>query len=263
MFNFKKTKREPDFQIPGFGIEVAAPEPTIEEQIHNDVYSAQELLLAEAKAQLNIGEPFDGEAESRYEKLIELGFSRALPVSGYTQTVAEKKRHAETVKRIEYYSEKYPLNKFINEDAVKKICGKYGLLRASVYDYISDIPVKNQNEIIAFKVRCGDTPGWLSVSSHSYFYDKDTPEWRVKQMHERMQEEFADRKARENDMESGKELQIIAPVEKLDTHNREIKGYRLEIKDPIVLQPVNGGYLIVTSWGLEASDELVMNPKHN
>jgi hypothetical protein len=39
-------------------------------------------------------------------------------------------------------------------------------------------------------------------------------------------------------------------------------GYKLEY-DPIVLQPVKGGYLVVTKWGLEASDEIVTNPTSN
>jgi len=33
--------------------------------------------------------------------------------------------------------------------------------------------------------------------------------------------------------------------------------------DPVVLQPVKGGFLIVTAWGDEASDELVINSINN
>jgi hypothetical protein len=36
-----------------------------------------------------------------------------------------------------------------------------------------------------------------------------------------------------------------------------------EVKDPIVLKPVVGGFLIVTKWGLEASDEITINPNLN
>jgi len=33
--------------------------------------------------------------------------------------------------------------------------------------------------------------------------------------------------------------------------------------DPIVLCRINGGYLIITAWGDEANDELVVNAKNN
>ena len=44
------------------------------------------------------------------------------------------------------------------------------------------------------------------------------------------------------------------------------EGYKLvkkHIPDPVVLQPVKGGYLIITAWGDEASDPLVINPLMN
>lgn len=44
------------------------------------------------------------------------------------------------------------------------------------------------------------------------------------------------------------------------------EGYKLEkkfIPDPVVLQPVKGGYLILTAWGDEASDPLVVNQNFN
>ena len=45
-------------------------------------------------------------------------------------------------------------------------------------------------------------------------------------------------------------------------------GYKLkqvykDIPDPVVLQPVKGGYLILTAWGDEASDPLVINENFN
>lgn len=62
-----------------------------------------------------------------------------------------------------------------------------------------------------------------------------------------------------------KSLLIIAPPHKLYTAGKEVIGHiaTIVIKDPIVLQPVNFGYIIVSSWGLEASDELVVNEINN
>jgi len=48
---------------------------------------------------------------------------------------------------------------------------------------------------------------------------------------------------------------------------KDFKISKIEIPDPVVLKPVYYGgqkhYLIVTAWGLEASDELVVNEKMN
>lgn len=67
------------------------------------------------------------------------------------------------------------------------------------------------------------------------------------------------------------ELEICAPSKDFNLEGYTIvKGVRIvkvEFKDPIVLHPVeyNGKkhYLIVTAWGKEASDELVVNQKFN
>ena len=53
----------------------------------------------------------------------------------------------------------------------------------------------------------------------------------------------------------------------MDISGLELKeGYKLEkkfIPDPVVLQPVKGGYLILTAWGDEASDPIVINEINN
>lgn len=77
-------------------------------------------------------------------------------------------------------------------------------------------------------------------------------------------ESYADAyERRQNEKVKGKDLLIIAPEHKLNTRGKVKEGHILKIKDPIVLQPVDKGYLIVSSWGLEASDELVVNPVSN
>lgn len=53
----------------------------------------------------------------------------------------------------------------------------------------------------------------------------------------------------------------------MDITGLELKeGYKLtkkHIPDPVVLQPIKNGYLIITAWGDEASDELVVNQINN
>jgi hypothetical protein len=62
-------------------------------------------------------------------------------------------------------------------------------------------------------------------------------------------------------------FKICAPKEDFDTRGWEVRdGYRL-VYDPIVLQAVSkdgvDGYLIVTAWGDEATDEIVQNGASN
>ena len=60
-------------------------------------------------------------------------------------------------------------------------------------------------------------------------------------------------------------MQICAPLKDMEVKsNQKVKGYKImDIPDPVVLQPVRGGYLIVCAWGDEASDEIVVNQQMN
>jgi hypothetical protein len=65
-------------------------------------------------------------------------------------------------------------------------------------------------------------------------------------------------------------LEIAAPLKDFNMTGAEVNGFKIskiEIPDPIVLKPVifnnQKHYLIVTAWGLEAADELVVNANHN
>lgn len=61
---------------------------------------------------------------------------------------------------------------------------------------------------------------------------------------------------------------ICAPQKDMDTSDMKIQNRMLvnekePLDDPIVLKAVKGGYLIVTAWGNEASDPLVVNEINN
>ena len=74
-------------------------------------------------------------------------------------------------------------------------------------------------------------------------------------------------------LEEAKAIITEASTKNVDKVNRLeisglklVEGYKLEkkhIPDPVVLQPVKGGYLILTAWGDEASDPLVVNEINN
>jgi hypothetical protein len=95
------------------------------------------------------------------------------------------------------------------------------------------------------------------LCAQSKYYISDIPEKNLTEI-----ENF---KLRQEDM-VGDKLKICASVKDFNTENMQITdGYKLELNlpDPIVLQPVNGGYLIVSKWGLEAEDNSLANEKMN
>jgi hypothetical protein len=60
-------------------------------------------------------------------------------------------------------------------------------------------------------------------------------------------------------------MKIVAPVNMMDMKDKKLDGVRVvnEVKDPIVLVPVDGGNLIVSLWGAEAEIEELQNPNLN
>lgn len=222
----------------------------IEQQLHDDIYSAQDLLLKEATEILNTPDKFKGEVYERLIKLHELGFRNTIDVKETKDAFELKKRQITVKGYIDYYNKTYPLYKFIDEVAVATICQKYALYITDVFRYLADIPAKNQKEIVDFNVKKKDCREiqrglvWHMQNMPSFGYHLD------------------DNKKKE-EMVSGRDLQIIAPESKLDTTGMTKVGHTFVKDDPIVLQPVHGGYLIVTSWGLEAADELIVNKINN
>lgn len=63
-------------------------------------------------------------------------------------------------------------------------------------------------------------------------------------------------------------LKICAPEKDMDIPSTHTKTgnfiiEKIYVPDPVVLQPVKGGFIIVAAWGDEASDDLVINPINN
>jgi hypothetical protein len=230
-------------------------------EIHNEFDSASERLLQEAK-DIVLQDTGKG------DRLRQLGFNNAKPVKeveGVRQAQHDARQLAE---RVSYYSQWYPHNKFITEDAVQKICEKYGLVFADAQYYKGDVPEKNLLEMEKFVLRREDVVKDWAIDLTSGI---------MNHLHRRLlggswgmvRSEWDESSflsyGSEEERSIKKSFKICAPEKDFDTTYLTKKGHRLElnIPDPIVLQPVIGGYLIVTKWGLEASDELVKNEKAN
>jgi hypothetical protein len=260
------------------------------EKIHNEVFSAQDNILAKAKEIIAKEIPADPEKDLRIAKLKDLGFTKAKDVIEWEGRYNERNQAITKRGLIEYYAETYPMHRFIDEETVKEICKKYKLLLADAKNYTAEIPVKNQNDIINFRVRESDLKNsdmWGAMAQAIETHDQHT------QRHRRIYDSFGSpmrtddegpqyagfmgylpalkaAKVEEydpnpsNKMVPAKGIKIMAPEHMLDmkSNGNHKRGYIL-VDDPIVLQPVKGGYLIISCWGKEASDPKVSNSKHN
>ena len=251
----------------------AATEKVIAD-IHNEFDTAGEKLLADAKKILA-----DSTDTGKAERLKKLGFIQAQPVGRAKKLMEEKANSKAIAERVEYFRTYYPNNKFITKEMVESICKKYGLLCGSIGRYIGDVPLKNIAEMEAFTLRQEDMRSYTGLHRHM---NSITIQWKMNAFDQNISAmgimgrmgnpyghvsaptaEEANRLA--SQVYYSKEgFDICAPEKDFDMTRAEKKGFFIsEIPDPIVLQPVKGGYLIVSKWGLAASDELAINEGSN
>jgi len=234
-------------------------------EIHNEFDTSTERLLKEAK---EIISKSDKSEIDKSQRLKNLGFKSSKFVTETNEKIKEEKESKELADSILYFQQWYPNNKFITEKEVAKVCAKYKLIFAEVRYYKGDVPEKNITEIENFILREEDM---LTKSN----YDDYIEPHRRMQMFGGLAQAFGDRQRprytpppppTEYKTRSVKpELKICAPEKDFDTRYMTIsEGYKLvNIPDPIVLQPVKGGYLIISKWGLESEDENLVNEKMN
>lgn len=241
------------------------------EEIHETFYTEVDRLLEEAK-QLTSVETIKQSLIDKCNRLKDLGFTNTKEVKEAEEELrrlqginSDNHKKSELVKAIEYFSFKYPQYKFITEESVKNICEKYNLIYGEISRYVGAVPDKNLKHIEDFKIdendccyivdgycpkdikgKVGSKGSSASIKNsfygdyNIYYYTKPIP------------------------------FEIAAPLKDFNTEGMELKGRKLskiEIPDPVVLKPVifNGvkHFLVVTAWGLEAEDELVVNPNMN
>jgi hypothetical protein len=172
----------------------------------------------------------------------------------------------------------YPNNKFITEDQVKSICEKYGLICGDIGMYKGFVPENkleiieqfkiNDKDIPKYQIKLGRRNGNLSIYPANFenYINKERMNG-AREFVEFVLPQFYNRNIGEFDeiVSFNKSFQICAPLKDMEIpRGKEVIGYKVQdISDPVVLQPCKGGYLIVTAWGDEASDELVVNQKFN
>lgn len=243
------------------------------EQVHTDFLTAEDRLLNEAKSLI---ENPKIDAMKKAERLNKLGFTSSRD-SKLAEDIAQKSSHASgLLSSIAHFRTYYPHNKFITEQEVKRLCEKYGLVLGGADRYVGDIPEKNVMEMERFKLRSEDfvkeesvfgemLNGLIRFQNGMIGMDWGTDVNSTTAWGRREMQIPADiYGARESKPTKKPAFKMCAPAKEFNTSNMAIEdGYKMVVDDPIVLQPVKGGYLIVTAWGKEASDEAVVNGVNN
>jgi len=263
--------------------------PQIVKDIHDEFNIAGERLLQESLEILKKSETVDLDKAHR---LNEAGFVNN-PLLKQAAKIEEETRSASYIANLVMeYKLKYPNNKFISQDDVEKICKKYNLVFGNAEQYIGFVPAKNLSDIEVFKKnsRVEDrhhiSDVVFSYSSQSELHKK------FEQKLKSMDYKISDSLLRTNHSGSLKDylswsfikeivhinsfksvkisaFDIVAPKKDMISKEKHSKLKSLfatkfsVVPDPVVLYPVQMGYIIVTAWGDEASDPLVANEQMN
>lgn len=264
-------------------------------EIHESFYTEVDKLLASA----NISHSLDTDKQALIDKcnvLKSLGFTSTKEVvdaekeiSRLEKLKADNESKKELIEAINHFRFKYPNYKFITEESVKKICDKYNLIYGPVDKYIGTVPDKNLKHIQEFKIQDEDSC-WIEedlffggfgmgerILNTKFKSTKKAKEDAYAAMERFRTEPLQAMQFRSRTSQvivRGEEcrLEIAAPEKDFDKTGMELdvktrKLTKIEVPDPIVLKPVvfNGKkhYLIVTAWGIEASDESVVNHINN
>lgn len=251
------------------------PVATIEE-IHEDFDSAQEKLLTEAKDILKSADKKTMKRIKLADKVKNLGFTRSKTVEDLREISDEIGEKEKLAKLIEHYSVHYPTYKFITQDKLREICKKYGLVFGEAEWFVGEIPEKNMQDMVNFKVRLEDRvyqiyddewDSWESANllNESELKKKLTPET-IKSIEKGEDFWFSTTNGDKKVLHRSKLMRVVATREEFDMDGKEVEGFEITRqlpKDPIVLQDVIGGFLIITKWGPEADIKETHDPKQN
>lgn len=259
-------------------------------RIHRDFDTEVDNILREAR----VARPtvdIKNDIEDKAKRLKRLGFSNSLSVTELqkleeerSKRYQEQKKKDELVEAVNYFSFKYPNYKFITEERIQKICKKYGLVYSDVSNYIGDVPEKNIRHIEKFSIDDKDKiyeiqlyPRYSTKShlvgiekineirsilnSSCNFYDHHVMKI------EGLEYRIFNRPSYRPRISSSSPLVIAANIKDFKKGTVSVNYQLQDVPDPVVFHKVcykdTQYYLIVTVWGDEASDELVVNHKMN
>lgn len=283
MFNIFKTKNQETSKVE-VKEEVSNKYPQVVQDIHNEFFTAGDNLLSEAKSLLL---ELENKDVSKGKRLAALGFTKTREAMIAIQTDNKLAITKEIGELVVYYQRNYPNNKFITEDQVKLICKKYGLVLGEISAYKGFVPETKIDLIENFKLKKDDKEVIELVNtcvqhiSLGYFDKKNVDKYdsyllaaEVNMPTDPFLKSIKDKALllgiKEDHIyiqrgnRSGS-LKICAPLKDMELSSRQqVVDYKIiDVPDPVVLQPVKCGYLIVCAWGDEASDEIIVNQTMN
>lgn len=262
--------------------------PEVVKQIHNEFNNAGERLLQESLGIIENAERVDS---IKAYRLNNVGFKSSPlveKVKNIQELVKTPKQLAEFVVR---YKNQFPANKFIADFDVAKICEKYKLVHGDIEQFKGFVPNKNLTEIEYF-IKNRNLKKKFIVTNINFPYPASQGDGinRVKKYLKKVnsilmgESEYSISSFLENEIggrtgngitslsaeyTEKSQFTICAPKKDMDDKSWVSKilpfgtVFTHVNPDPVVLYPVECGYIIVTAWGDEASDPLVVNELNN
>lgn len=254
--------------------------PVIVQKIHNEFMMSAEKSLLDAMEYIKLNN-----IDPKADRLSKIGFN-SVPIVAKNLDIKRKiDLNIKEIDIINKYQKKYPEYRFITEQNVINICKKYNLILGGISLFKGFVPNENLIDIEIFMNKYDFSNMWITQRTnrildmsnykirgdinYEHFYHKKSGDYVFQRntgdltFYSRgtVNGEYFDCSVTNDGHLERVTLQICAPIKDMDTKSMTLKDYKLikNIPDPVVLQPVPGGYLIVTAWGDESEDELVKN----
>ena len=239
------------------------------EQIHNEFNNKGDELVKEAQSIID-GISIHNEEKSK--RLVSIGFRQTREVVDYSGKIAAKEQQKKLTEALTSLQTEFPQYKFITTEAAMAICEKYNLVLGDIGQYTGFVPEKNLKQIEDFFSTKNELNLSYYLRKHSFQGNQRISKKEYEMYSGELQllrERNAHHSIYYNVYQAVTELRIAAPLKDMKAEGYKLKGkvFEKEIPDPVVLAPVNRNgvdlFCIITAWGDEASDELVVNQQMN
>lgn len=249
-------------------LQVTDPEPATSADVMRDL-----LALANVEIAIEDDAPEEPTATERTGlRHIALGFTgtpeakeaEAFNVKEEAARVKREARNKEGELR-RSFKVRYPMHSFLTEADTTKLCQTYSLALVEAERYIGEIPEHCLRDIESFGLREEDKRWWVSALNGNFLTNSRCRIWSAFANEEDANQFYSGLPGgSERSMVTSNRLSILAPADKVKlNYGERVSGSRVVKGDPIVLCPVDGGYLVVTAWGDEANDSAVANENRN
>lgn len=262
MFNTFNSKQQEKNSVTSY--------PEVVYEIHNEFLTAGDKILQEVNSILAENQ---NKSLDKGKRLASLGFKNSPEVVKAVQIENKIVTAKEIADLIHYYNVNYPNNKFITEEQVEVICKKYNLVFGDISAYKGFIPESKLQQMESFKLKETDKELVYQFGNNYYTWNEIIENIRAFVMYNSYKQTYdflyKSKKPISKGYPSSKYedscFKICAPLKDMILNeNQKVINYKIEnVPDPVVLQRVRGGYLIVCAWGNEASDEIVVNQHKN